>query len=230
MSITHGNTKLGMLIWGWSIPAMALICIGATSVCRKLCYALKGFFYTPSVKKSHLKNYEESLEDDFPMWMTTDIRRNYVQVVRVHVGGDFYSVEYVLKWLKVCANNPDTLFYAYTRTWRDPELRRFLLRLARRPNFYMWWSCDRETGKPPKSKFVRTAYLMENDSDEPRYKVDLVFRDDSSTVMKYTSKGYLICPYDNGVTKTTCSACKICFTDRKANYGKRPEKKLAKSI
>ena len=65
---------------------------------------------------------------------------------------------------------------------------------------------------------------MEDDSDEPKYKVDLVFRNSTTTTMKYTSNGSLVCPYDNGVTKTTCSSCKICFTDREANSGKRKKK------
>tara|TARA_R110002020_G_scaffold354958_6_gene567698 strand:+ start:3160 stop:3849 length:690 start_codon:yes stop_codon:yes gene_type:complete len=213
MAMTHGNTKLGKLIWGWTLPALLTICIGASDVCRRLCYALKGFFLMGTVKESHKRNYEESLGDDFVQRMNTDIRRNFAQVVRVHVGGDFYSVEYIHKWIKVVRANPAVLFYAYTRSWRDPEFLVHLSQLGMEPNFHMWWSCDRETGEPTASRFAKTAYLMENDDDLPPYKVDLVFRDKATAVLKYTPEGSLVCPYDNGITETTCSQCKICFRD-----------------
>jgi|TARA_R110002051_G_scaffold324070_2_gene419903 hypothetical protein len=178
-----------------------------------MCYALKGFFLMPNVSDAHKRNYEESLEDDFVQRTNTDIRRNFMQVVRVHVGGDFYSVEYIHKWIKIAQLNPAVVFYAYTRSWRDPEFLVHLSQLGMEPNFYMWWSCDRETGPPPTSKFANVAYLMENDDDLPAYGVDLVFRDSAATVLKYIPKGSLVCPYDNGITETTCSQCKICFRD-----------------
>ena len=62
---------------------------------------------------------------------------------------------------------------------------------------------------------------MEDDSDIASYKVDLVFRDKCKTVMKYDPKGNQVCPYDNGVTLTTCSKCKLCFTG-----GELPKKEL----
>jgi hypothetical protein len=211
VAITCGNTKLGKLIWGWTLPVSRLICIGMTKVCEAICYALCGCFLFANVRNSHMRNYEESLTDDFVANMNVDIRRNFAKIVRVHVGGDFYSVEYVRKWIEIVQANPKVVFYTYTRSWRDPEIYRFLLKLARESNFYMWWSCDRDTGKPPRSVFARTAYLMENECDLPPYEVDLVFRDKTSSVLKYTPKGSLVCPYDNGITKTTCSTCQICF-------------------
>mgnify|MGYP003627066837 FL=1 len=214
MSITQGNVKLGMLVWGWSLPVLKSVCIGATALCAKLCYATKGFFAFNNVKTAHAANYEESMSEDFVQRMNTDIRRNFVSVVRVHVGGDFYSVEYVNKWLAIARANPASQLYAYTRSWRDPVVRKALLRLAREPNFQLWWSCDMDTGKPPVSMFVQSAYLSIKDSDVPRYKVDLVFRSSQTTVMKYTPRGELVCPYDNGVTKTTCSQCKLCFNNK----------------
>jgi len=41
-------------------------------------------------------------------------------VIRVHVGGDFYSGDYFLAWMEVARRNPDHTFYAYTKsipTW-----------------------------------------------------------------------------------------------------------------
>lgn len=37
-------------------------------------------------------------------------------LVRVHVGGDFYSAQYFMAWMEVARRNPDRLFYAYTKS------------------------------------------------------------------------------------------------------------------
>ena len=37
-------------------------------------------------------------------------------IVRIHVAGDFFSYAYMLAWSKVAIRNPDTLFYAYTKS------------------------------------------------------------------------------------------------------------------
>jgi hypothetical protein len=36
-------------------------------------------------------------------------------IVRLHIGGDFYSQTYFDAWLQVAAKHPDKLFYAYTK-------------------------------------------------------------------------------------------------------------------
>lgn len=37
-------------------------------------------------------------------------------IVRIHVAGDFISEKYFVAWLIVAANNPNILFYAYTKS------------------------------------------------------------------------------------------------------------------
>jgi hypothetical protein len=37
-------------------------------------------------------------------------------IIRIHVGGDFYSEPYFRAWLNVAANNPQIKFYAYTKS------------------------------------------------------------------------------------------------------------------
>jgi len=37
-------------------------------------------------------------------------------IVRIHVAGDFFSPEYMFAWINVAMLNPDTLFYAYTKS------------------------------------------------------------------------------------------------------------------
>ena len=211
MAITPGNTKLGKLIWCWSLPVLISICVGATDLCRRLCYAMKGFFRMPSVSDSHYKNYVLSQDDDFPQYVGMALSEVFARVVRVHVAGDFYNEAYVRKWLDIVRRRPYIAFYAYTRSWRDEKMLPALEELAKEPNFFMWWSCDRETGAPPRSEGVRRAYLMEDDNDIAPYAIDLNFRDKRNTVMKYDPNGNLVCPYDNGITETTCSQCQLCF-------------------
>jgi len=134
----------------------------------------------------------------------------FVRVVRVHASGEFYSAEYVRKWIIIANLNPNITFFAYTRSWSDPDVYKELKVLARLPNFILWWSCDRETGPPPRIRGVRRAYMSTSDEDTPRFRVDLVFRDNPKTIRKWI-KGTLVCPEENGVTKTTCSLCQLCF-------------------
>ena len=39
-------------------------------------------------------------------------------IVRIHVAGDFFNEEYMHAWYAVALNNPNTLFYAYTKSLR----------------------------------------------------------------------------------------------------------------
>lgn len=39
-----------------------------------------------------------------------------VQIVRIHVSGDFFSQTYFDAWVKVATDNPSVIFYAYTKS------------------------------------------------------------------------------------------------------------------
>ena len=70
--------------------------------------------------------------------------------------------------------------------------------------------------------------MMVTDDDAYLVKPDthVVFRDNRYAVLKQVN-GNLVCPTENGITKTTCEKCKWCF---KANPNKtalnRKEKEL----
>ena len=175
-----------------------------------LCYAMRQHYCRDGVKDAMQRNYKASLRKDFVAVMCGWIRSLFVRVVRVHASGEFYNEEYVRKWISIVKANPRVTFYAYTRSWSDPDTYEALKELSRLPNFIMWWSCDRATGAPPRIKGVRRAYLSVSDADVPKFKVDLVFRNNPKTVKKWV-KGALVCPAENGVTETTCSLCQLCF-------------------
>jgi len=53
-------------------------------------------------------------------------------IVRIHVAGDFFNLDYMRAWYSVAVANPDKLFYAYTKSlryWQDvgPILHNFVL-------------------------------------------------------------------------------------------------------
>lgn len=37
-------------------------------------------------------------------------------IIRIHVGGDFFSKEYMKAWIEVALDNPNIIFYAYTKS------------------------------------------------------------------------------------------------------------------
>lgn len=77
--------------------------------CEAVCYACKGNHCFPSVKDSRQKSYMETRRDDYPEAMIYTIRtekmsaryKDSTMLVRVHESGDFYSVQYLRKNLKI---------------------------------------------------------------------------------------------------------------------------------
>ena len=213
--LKKGNSKLGPGVYTWSIPSgLKEICVGASELCLLLCYAMRGHFRHRNTKESHRKNYEKSLQKDFVATMVAAIRYLLASVVRIHVGGDFYSAEYVNKWISIAKRNSNVTFYAYTRSWRDPDILEALKEFSQLPNVYLWFSTDKETGAAPKVKGVRTCYLQLDYSDMPKWSIDLVFREDTRAVVKWI-KNSLVCPAENGITNVSCTRCKLCFTNKK---------------
>lgn len=213
MSLQPGNRKLGPLFHQWSVPA-GETCPGKTAICDAVCYAKAGRFLMQNVKKSHQRNWQTSLGEDFVPWMCEEIRKLMVERLRIHPAGDYYDAEYTEKWLTIIRRNPRVTFLAYTRSWRDEDIYPVLKKMARQENLFLWFSCDKETGAPQRLKNVRRAYMAVEDNDRPRFKVDLVFRDQQHTVIKWDESGALVCPYDNAVTVTTCSRCGLCWHRR----------------
>ena len=212
--LRRGNTKLGDLIHQWSIPAgLAEICVGATEICLLLCYAKKHHYLRKNVQNSLKRNYKLALRKDFYLLMIGWVRSAFAAVVRVHPSGEFFSAAYVNHWIRIANACKRIQFFAYTRSWRNKKLIESLEHLGSLSNFELWWSCDKHTGKPPRTEGVRIAYMIEDDLDIPPYHVDLFFRAKRKRVLKWVNRT-LVCPVENGITKTTCSHCKICFNKK----------------
>jgi hypothetical protein len=84
--------------------------------CVKYCYAQKGNYRFPSVKKGLNKRYELSKKNEFITIMNANILLERPTHVRIHDSGDFYSIDYLNKWVQIANDNKDVIFYAYTKS------------------------------------------------------------------------------------------------------------------
>ena len=214
--IQPGNTKLGH-VPNFSLPAETT-CPGRTELCVKHCYARKGHFRQFNVRLAHANNYDLSLKSYFAKNMIAEIAQLGISVLRMHVGGDFYSAPYIRKWIKIAKACPSTTFFAYTHSWTVPRLVRALVEFGELPNVQLWWSCDADThetnGPPPDcSDEIRVAYLQVADDEHiPKY-ADLVFRVNRETV-RTRINNVRICPAETGkLPKAHCAECKLCWAN-----------------
>ena len=114
------STKNNMRVMNFSLPAYKTI-TGKTVCpfakdCIKYCYAQKGNYKYPSVIKGLNNRYELSKTADFIPKKNATIILERPTHVRIHDSGDFYSPEYLQKWVDIATQNKDVIFYAYTKS------------------------------------------------------------------------------------------------------------------
>lgn len=197
ISISGFNTKLGQ-ITNFSLPAgqwfREATCPGASELCEKICYALKG--------RVQLKEYLYWMNWAYLRLWPDDFAKNIVRaqlapVTRVHVGGDFVTPAYVRLWSTIATQREDVRFFAYTRSWQNGEGRvakRFiepLREFSELPNVRLVLSIDDETGVPPVDLVPASirAWLARDDDDVPPEPVELVFRHRRGKYEKKKFKG-----------------------------------------
>lgn len=117
--ITPGNSKMGKDVACWSITPVKTC--KPTEWCLKgnngkpRCYALRGRMVFPNVKKSFDRKLKASKRADFVDKMVDEIQRMGKPMCRIHVTGDFYSEEYIDKWIEIARRCPDVIFRTTTR-------------------------------------------------------------------------------------------------------------------
>lgn len=84
--------------------------------CVSFCYAKKGPYTWSNVKPAFEKRYEVSKTDKFVAKISAEIVLKEPDYIRVHDSGDYYSKEYLNKWIQIAKNNPDVKFYSYTNS------------------------------------------------------------------------------------------------------------------
>lgn len=131
ISLSFGNKKLvsskETMFVIWSIPAIKT-CPFATKHCAESCYARKAERVYPDCLNARNKNWEFSKTDSFVPFMVDALHyiaslKAYKKAehisIRIHESGDFYSVEYLKKWLEIaeaCKDIPNIDFCAYTKS------------------------------------------------------------------------------------------------------------------
>lgn len=127
-SVSSGsNSKLKKdAIASFSLPA-GITCPGAGQChSEKFCYAQNGNYSRTNVLKMQISNWLSSQTDSFIPIMTDRIARlaGRINFLRIHDSGDFYSQEYVSKWVSIIENTSHfgILFYAYTKSFAFLDL------------------------------------------------------------------------------------------------------------
>lgn len=113
--------------------------------CAKVCYARNGTYLFSNVLAAHTRNLEMVLHDPvgwmqamnheltarrfrptgtprvlpMPLESVEESLRDWAlgggAAVRIHDAGDFFSESYLRMWVAIAKDNPDILFYAYTK-------------------------------------------------------------------------------------------------------------------
>lgn len=115
-------------IFNWGIPAYkstsGVKTCPLAGQCAKGCYAQAGAYVWSNVAQAFEARLELSQTDDFipslnkaiATKLKTATKRGQQLVIRIHDSGDFYSLEYTIKWFQVMQDNPTVIFYAYTKS------------------------------------------------------------------------------------------------------------------
>jgi hypothetical protein len=84
------------------------------------------------LRKHNLDLLKGRTREEMVSQISADIPKN-AGIIRLHVGGDFFSRDYFLAWLEVVKSRPEILFYAYTKSL--PFVIPHLEEIAQLPNF-----------------------------------------------------------------------------------------------
>ena len=126
--LKNGNTKLGKAVWTWSmlptnrkythiINGQEVIIDGTCPCHCKGCYATKGNYNFPSCVESLAtktwlaRNCMAFVENA----IMAQIQADGIKLCRIHASGDFFSVEYIDMWKRICKAFPNTAFWTYTK-------------------------------------------------------------------------------------------------------------------
>ncbi len=115
----NGNSKMGKSAFHFSLPPIKTCSPSEWCLHGKnnspACYALRNRFTWDAVKNSLENSYIISKQDNFSDLVIDEINKREIEYLRIHHSGDFYSEDYIEKWIEITSNCKDTLFRASTR-------------------------------------------------------------------------------------------------------------------
>jgi hypothetical protein len=134
MQLLTQNTKMKKssdgkyTVVNWTIPAFqsstGLRTCPNAGLCATGCYARSGTYMFANVKRAHEAKLALTLTDTFIVDIVREItawldkKSTKLLKVRIHDAGDFYSAEYLAKWIRIMTYfemNSRVSFYAYTK-------------------------------------------------------------------------------------------------------------------
>lgn len=225
--LSNGNSKTGDAA-SFDLPAIST-CPGSTETCRSKCYAAKLMRIYKNVNAKYQRNYEFSLSKTFVSKMVCMLPYN--GTVRIHVSGDFYSREYIEKWIEIASRKKELHFYCYTRSWTT-DLLPYIQLLASLDNVTVNLSLDKDTGIPQfdGAENYLWCYMSEDDDDivEGMRRSDIVFRANHNghkrkrknaakkgvdgPALVHRMGGATVCPLERGEDiPLSCSRCRLCI-------------------
>lgn len=115
------STEMGVKLVNFNIPAFEdpetgkRTCPWAGS-CALDCYARKKRYKFSNVKSSLARKYYATKREDFVDVMSADVEKSKADFIRIHDAGDYYSPDYVEKWMTIIKRFPNKNFYSYTKS------------------------------------------------------------------------------------------------------------------
>lgn len=175
---SNQNSKLGRLS-SFSLP-LSSCDKSMCKECKKYCYANYMMRLYPAYRKKMNYNYRIAKSDKFVSRINDELKESSINV-RIHVCGDFFSQEYLDKWIKIAKKNPRHLFYCYTKS--------ISLNYNKRPdNFVVYLSDDKLTLQEHYPRFDGVAAISFD---------------------KKKIKGFSLCRHQ--VNNISCAQCGLCM-------------------
>ena len=112
---------------GWSCPGAEICLSRADKITGKItdgkktkirCYASSDEAKSPQARKARWFNFDTIRGLDFE-GIYSELFYSFpddADIMRIHVGGDFYNQKYFDAWVFLAQNKPETTFYAYTKS------------------------------------------------------------------------------------------------------------------
>lgn len=200
-----GNSKLGRDVWTFSLPPIKT-CPGRGE-CEKFCYAVSMTARYSSVEQSWQHALEATKSDGWEEKVIEQIVKKQIKTVRVHVGGDFYSVAYIRSWTQIARALPDVRFFAYTRSWCVSRLEKDLNSLRTEPNVSLYASVEPQEWDDARIQAWNKASVIEGfekDKSHPGIVCpEAMWRHKTDSTRKAVPVGAV-----------SCSSCRYCIVGK----------------
>lgn len=196
--IISSNTKTG---YAFNLPAIKS-CPGSTEACRAICYANRGrYLMNGAFTTDH--NWAVVQADPTAVERIKWPRSKSIKAHRLLSSGDIFSLEFGRSLLRMCDDNPDVIFWGYTRSLGI--LRALLNERSLPANLSLFISVDKNNkhwALPMCREFnIPPAYMGDKVADGKQFICPAVAKPE-----KY--------PLSRRKADTPCQRCTYCFSDK----------------